>query len=62
MAGARAGLRVTPTDVPREAWPEPLRGCPRVTRLDEQVVDPASMIAATAMRESMGVMTRLPKS
>ena len=45
MIGARVGLRVRPTRLEREAWPAALAGCPGdVFRLDEQVIDPCSLL------------------
>ncbi|MBN2560986.1 MAG: FAD-dependent oxidoreductase [Phycisphaerae bacterium] len=49
MVGARLGLRVKPTKLDRHDWPVPLRGCPGdVHRLDEQVIDPVSLIHCLA--------------
>lgn len=49
MIGARAGLRVAPQRLEPEAWPDALRGCPgEVFRLDEQVIDPVSLVADLA--------------
>lgn len=51
MIGARIGLRVAPQSVPREARPEALAACPGgVFRLDEQVIDPCSLLADLAGR------------
>jgi glycine/D-amino acid oxidase-like deaminating enzyme len=45
MLGARAGLKVKPAKLPREAWPAALADCPGdVFRLDEQVIDPVSFV------------------
>ena len=45
MVGARAGLRVKPAPLSREARPEALRACPGlVARLDEQVIEPSSFL------------------
>lgn len=46
MVGARVGLRVKPKRVERAAWPEVLGAVGDVFRLEEQVVDPASFVAA----------------
>ena len=47
MIGARAGLRIAPVVVPPEDRPEALRDCPgTVARLDEPVIDVASVIGA----------------
>ena len=47
MIGARAGLRIAPVVVPIEDRPEALRDCPgTVARLDEPVIDVASVIGA----------------
>jgi glycine/D-amino acid oxidase-like deaminating enzyme len=49
MLGARAGLRVAPVSLDHESRPEVLRRCPGVVaRLDEQVVEPASVLAVLA--------------
>jgi len=49
MVGARAGLRITPARLDPQARPEPLRGCPGVVaRLDEQVLEPESLLADLA--------------
>lgn len=49
MIGARAGLRVAPVPLDVETTPEVLRGCPgTVARLDEQVVEPASVLGVLA--------------
>lgn len=49
MLGARAGLRVKPVVVGERDRPEPLRGCTGVVaRLDEPVVDVASVLEAMA--------------
>lgn len=49
MMGARAGLRVKPVKLERAAWPAPLAACPgEVFRLDEQVLDPVSLVADLA--------------
>jgi hypothetical protein len=51
MIGARAGLRVTPTALAAESRPAPLRDAPgTVARLDEQVIDPASMLDVLSSR------------
>ncbi len=49
MLGARIGLRTAPHAIPEADRPQVLRDCPgTVARLDEQVVDPASVLAALA--------------
>lgn len=53
MMGARIGLRVAPIVLNREARPDVLRDCPGVVaRLDEQVIDPASLLAELAARHA----------
>jgi hypothetical protein len=45
MIGARAGLRVSPVTVPADERPAALAECPgAVARLDEQIIEPASLI------------------
>ena len=45
--GARVGLQVKPLRLDRTEWPVALAGCPgQVYRLDEQVIDPCSVLAA----------------
>jgi glycine/D-amino acid oxidase-like deaminating enzyme len=49
MLSARAMLKVSPTRLAHEAIPEILNNCPgQVYRLDEQVLEPASLIADLA--------------
>ena len=49
LLGARLALRVTPRRVAKAERPPPLASCPGdVLRLDEPVVDPASLLAALA--------------
>ncbi|MEM1446137.1 MAG: FAD-dependent oxidoreductase [Planctomycetota bacterium] len=48
MVGARVGLRVKPQRIERGAWPGVLSAVGDVFRLEEQVVDPASFVAALA--------------
>lgn len=49
LIGARAGLRVKPAKLARAEWPDALRDCPGdVFRLDEQVIDPVSLVADLA--------------
>ena len=49
MIGARVGLRVAPETVDRKSRPDVLAGCPgTVARLDEQVIDPAGLLADLA--------------
>jgi len=55
--GARFFLRVRPVVLRREDWPAPLSGCPgQVLRLDEQVVDPASVVTELARPHSQYVL------
>lgn len=49
MIGAKVGLRVAPQTLRRDELPDVLAACPgSVARLDEQVIAPASLIAALA--------------
>lgn len=49
MIGAKLGLRVAPVTLPPEDRPAVLRGCPgTVARLDEQVIDPVSLVRELA--------------
>ncbi|MEM8783685.1 MAG: FAD-dependent oxidoreductase [Planctomycetota bacterium] len=48
MVGARVGLRVKPQRLGRDAWPDVLSRVGDVFRLEEQVIDPASFVAALA--------------
>jgi glycerol-3-phosphate dehydrogenase len=49
MLGARAGLKVKPTKLGKDDWPAALRDCPGdVFRLDEQVIDPVSLVTDLA--------------
>jgi glycine/D-amino acid oxidase-like deaminating enzyme len=51
MIGARAGLAVRPNVLPPEQRPDILRACPGVVaRLDEQVVEPISLVSTLADR------------
>jgi len=51
MLGARAGLRVTPDRLDDDSRPLPLRGCPgTVARIDEQVIDPLSLLHVLSSR------------
>lgn len=51
MLGARAALRVKPVTVERDERPAALRGVPgEVARLDEQVIDPFSLVRDLASR------------
>jgi glycine/D-amino acid oxidase-like deaminating enzyme len=60
MLGARAALRVTPVAVRGEDRPAALRGCPgEVARLDEQVIDPFSLVEDLASRHA-GRIVRAP--
>lgn len=53
MIGARVGLRVAPVALDPAQRPPILRECPgTVARLDEQVIDPASVLAALAAPNS----------
>ncbi len=57
MIGARVGLRVTPTDVPADERPAALRGVPGiVARLEEQVIDVASVLEVLAARNARRVL------
>jgi glycerol-3-phosphate dehydrogenase len=57
IIGARVGLRVAPSRLDRPDWPAALRGCPGdVFRLDEQVIDPASLISDLAARNREHVL------
>lgn len=58
MIGARAGLRVTPQKLAAAERPPLLRNCPGiVARLDEQVIEPWSFVAALFERNRDRVMT-----
>jgi len=48
LLGARVGLRVNPERTTGADVPAPLARCPEVFRLDEQVVDPRSLLRALA--------------
>lgn len=49
MAGAKVGLRVTPSVIEKKNIPPILSQCPgQVFKLDEQVIDPLSMLKALA--------------
>jgi hypothetical protein len=48
MIGARFGLQVRPVKLDREQWPTPLARTAQVFRLDEQVLEPASMLGVLA--------------
>ncbi len=51
MVGARAGLRSVVEKVPRDSLPPVLAGTPgEVFRIDEQVIDPASLVRVFASR------------
>ena len=51
MIGARAGLRTAPVRIDRHARPPVLARCPGlVARLDEQVIEPASLVTDLARR------------
>ncbi|MCA9309569.1 MAG: FAD-dependent oxidoreductase [Phycisphaerales bacterium] len=57
MIGARFGLRVAPRTIEREDRPRLLRSCPgAVAALDEQVIDPASMLGVLAARNGAGLV------
>jgi glycerol-3-phosphate dehydrogenase len=56
--GARLFLRVRPVTLRREEWPSALSGCPgQVLRLDEQVVDTASVLTELARPHSRFILT-----
>lgn len=49
MAGAKVGLRVTPTVIDKKNIPPILNQCPgQIFKLDEQVIDPVSMLKTLA--------------
>jgi len=51
MIGARAGLRIAPRRLAHDQRPDALRGCPGVVaRLDEQVIEPDSLLMTFADR------------
>ncbi len=53
MIGAKVGLRVKPVGLGPSERPSALRGCPgEVARLDEQAIDPGSVLAALARRNA----------
>lgn len=57
MLGARVGLRVAPTRLDPRDWPAALHGCPGdVFRLDEQVIEPASLLADLAARNAANLL------
>jgi len=57
MLGARAGLRVTPDRLDEHARPIPLRRCPgTVARIDEQVIDPLSLLHVLGARHRSRIM------
>ena len=62
MLGAKVGLRVAPVTVEDDERPAALRACPgTVARLDEQVIDPASVLAVLAERNRGLVGRALPE-
>ncbi len=57
MLGARIGLRNTPVVLAPQERPALLRSCPgTVARLDEQVVDPGSVLAALARQHASSIL------
>lgn len=57
MVGARVGLRVRPVSVDVDARPAALAGCPgSVARLDEQVIDPRSLVEHLSERNDSAVV------
>jgi len=63
MVGARAGLRVVPEKLPHDARPEALAACPgTVARLDEQVIEPASLIADLADQHRQLILSIDPEA
>jgi glycerol-3-phosphate dehydrogenase len=51
MIGARVGLRVAPQSIANDDRPSALMNCPgTVAKLDEQVIDPATLVADLAHR------------
>jgi glycerol-3-phosphate dehydrogenase len=53
MIGARAGLRVAPVKLESDERPAALASCPgTVARLDEQVIDPGSLLADFSSRHA----------
>jgi hypothetical protein len=61
MLGARAGLKVKPNKLPREEWPAALKDCPGdVFRLDEQVIDPVSLVADLAAQHRARILAYDP--
>lgn len=62
MIGASMGLRVAPRRLDRDERPVLLADCSgTVSRLDEQVIDPASFVAALRER-NLGRIVRVPES
>ncbi|MEM7229241.1 MAG: FAD-dependent oxidoreductase [Planctomycetota bacterium] len=58
MAGAKAGLRVTPQSIDDDERPEVLRNVPgQVARLEEQVIDPQSMLTTLADRHPSRILS-----
>lgn len=57
MIGASLGLRVAPVELPHDQRPAVLRDCPgTVARLDEQVIDPANVLAVLSARNTGRVL------
>jgi glycerol-3-phosphate dehydrogenase len=57
MVGARAVLQVSPVELERADWPAVLARCPGdVYRLDEPVIDPASLLADLASRHRARIL------
>ena len=57
MIGARIGLRAKPNPVPADERPEPLASCPgTVARINEPVIDPASLVKELGHRHHRCIM------
>jgi glycerol-3-phosphate dehydrogenase len=62
MLGARAGLRVKPNKLAKADWPAALRDCPGdVFRLDEQVLDPVSLVRDLATQHRARILAYDPE-
>ena len=63
MIGARAALQVRPVKLERKDRPEPLIECPgEVYRLDEPVIDPATLLADLAERHGARILRYDPNA